>query len=221
MRVAEWDGVTRRSTLHAKVAAQRDWLADAARDGDWRTVFHILDRTPTWANSPRLEGRSGYAPLHQAAWHGATVETVERLLEYGAWRTLRAQEASRAEDIAAHRGHRHLAAVLRPEHKHPLPPDVLAGLQQNLHRLIRYRAGDGRGPDLATRERLRLPELEVLTELDDPVCWFPVPGMYGGFRFELRGSELTVDSWIRVVGGSERTDRVTPEGVHLDGGSQL
>lgn len=216
-RIAEWDGVTRRSTLHPEAAAQRDRLADAARAGDWRSVFGILDDTPTCANSARLEGRSRYTPLHQAAWHGAPTETVERLLAYGAWRTLRARDAARAVDIAALRGHRHLAALLRPELKHPLPQDVLARLQQNLHSLIRYRADpkDGMGPDLATRERLRLPELEVLTELDRPACWFPVPGMYGGFKFELHGRELVVDSWVRVVGGSERTDRVTVAGVHL------
>ncbi|MGW4519413.1 hypothetical protein ACWEO4_48050 [Streptomyces sp. NPDC004393] len=130
---------------------------------------------------------------------------------------LRARDAARAVDIAALRGHCHLAALLRPELKHPLPQDVLARLQQNLHSLIRYRDDpkDGMGPDLATRERLRLPELEVLTELDRPVCWFPVPGMYGGFKFELRGRELVVDSWVRIVGGSELTHRVTVDGVHL------
>jgi hypothetical protein len=61
---------------------------------------------------------------------------------------------------------------------------VLASLRRNLHNLIREIADptDGRGPDLPTREELRLPELEVLTELDQPLCWFPVPSMYGGFR---------------------------------------
>jgi hypothetical protein len=75
--------------------------------------------------------------------------------------------------------------------------------------------------DLATKHGLRLPELEVLTELDLPNCWFPVPGMYGGFHIKLQGTELTVDSWIRVVGGSERTDRVTADGVLLQEGKLL
>jgi hypothetical protein len=220
-RVAEWDGVTRRSTLKERFAEQRDRLADAARDGDWRTVFRILDEEPSWVNSARLEGRSGYAPLHQAAWHGVPAETVGRLLEHGAWRTLRASDGSRAADIAAQRGHHHLTALLRPEPRHAVPADELALLQRHLHRLIRYRAGLEGGTDLATQQGLRLPVVEVLTELENPLCWFPVPGMYGGFKIELTGRELVVESWIRVVGGSERTDRVTADGVYLQEGRQL
>ncbi|MFF4307808.1 PQQ-binding-like beta-propeller repeat protein [Streptomyces sp. NPDC001601] len=218
-RIAEWDGVTLRSTLHPEAAAGRDRLADAARDADWQTVFRILDESPSWANSARLEGHRGYAPLHQAAWHGVTVETAERLLSYGAWRTLRTSSGDRPIDIAARRGHRHLTSVLSPEVKHPLSRDVLARLQRNFHNLIREIADPtgGRGPDLSTREKLRLPDLEVLTELDRPAFWFPVPGMYGGFQFELRGAELIVNSWIRVVEGSERTHHITVDGVRLEG----
>ncbi|MFI7408550.1 ankyrin repeat domain-containing protein [Streptomyces sp. NPDC049627] len=201
---------------------ERDRLADAARDGDWPTVFRVLDKDPEWANSGRLEGRSGYAPLHQAAWHGASAETVERLVEYGAFRTLRAGDGTRPVDIAVQRGHAHLEALLRPQIRHPLPADVVTGLRANLHRLIRYRAGGDTGAeDLATRQGLRLPEVEALTELELPHCWFPVPGMYGGFHIKMRGSELSVDSWIRVVGGSERTDRVTADGVYLQEGVRL
>lgn len=219
--IARWDGITRRSSLKTEWAVERDRLADAARDGDWGTVFRVLDKEPEWANSARLESRSGYAPLHQAAWHGAPTETVGKLLRYGALRTLRARDATRALDIAVQRGHQHLTALLEPAIRHPLPQDVLDRLQENLHRLIRHRSGGESGQDLATRHQLRLPELEVLTELDFPACWFPVPGMYGGFKFELRGQELTVDSWVRIVGGSERTDRVTADGVYLQEGERL
>jgi hypothetical protein len=100
-RIAEWDGITLRSTLVPETAARRDRLADAARDGDWRTVSSILDTAPAWANSARLEGCRGYTPLHQAAWHGAKVETVERLLSFGARRTLRTSGGDRPIDIAA------------------------------------------------------------------------------------------------------------------------
>jgi hypothetical protein len=54
---------------------------------------------------------------------------------------------------------------------------------------------------LVDAERLRLPELDVLTELEKPGMWVSVPGMYGGFRYVLEGSALKVDSWIRVTGG--------------------
>jgi hypothetical protein len=220
-RVVEWDGITRRSSLKEKYAALRDQLADAARDGDWRTVLRVLDEHPSWVNTARLEGRSGYTPLHQAAWHGAPAETVGRLLEAGGWRTLRAGDGARAVDIAAQRGHHHITALLCPEVRHPLPADVTGRLQYHLHRLIRHRAGVEDGPDLATRQGMRLPEVEVLTELPYPACWFPVPGMYGGFKIRLSGGRLTVDSWIRIVGGSERTDTVTVDGVSVQEGGQL
>ncbi|WP_129311430.1 ankyrin repeat domain-containing protein [Streptomyces sp. L2] len=220
-RTAEWDGITLRSTLLPEGVALRDRLADAARDGRWHTVFEILDEAPSLANSTRLGGSSGYTPLHQAAWYGTSPETTRRLLAYSAFRTLRTREGARAVDIAAERGHDHLTGLLRPEIRHPLPPEVRAALRRNLHRLIHHRTGDGNRPDLATREELRLPDAEILTELARPVCWFPVPGMYGGFRIELTGGELTVDSWVRVVEGSERTDRVTACGVHLQEGGLL
>lgn len=222
-RIARWDGVTRRSTLRDEVVAHRDRIADAARDGDWPTVFGVLDKYAHWVdvNSARLEGRSGYTPLHQAAWHGTPVETVERLLALGAWRTWRAADGTRAVDIAAHRGHHHLTDVLRPEFRHPVPPDELALLQQNLHRLIRHRTGDGKGWDLIAGQGLRMPELEVLTELDPPALWFPVPSMLGGIRIVLRGRELIVHSSSRMDGDSGRTDRVMADGVYLQEGGWL
>ncbi|MFF5492156.1 hypothetical protein [Streptomyces aquilus] len=45
--------------------------------------------------------------------------------------------------------------------------------------------------------------------------------MYGGFAVELTGRELKVDSWMRVVGGSGWTDRVTVDGVRLQEGGLL
>ncbi|MER7973634.1 ankyrin repeat domain-containing protein [Streptomyces sp. NPDC096080] len=219
-RSAEWDGVTRRSTYKEKVVAERDRLADAARDADWETVLGILDRERGWVNFGRIEGASGFSPFHQAAWHGASDEIVRALLDLGAWRTFRTRDGHRALDLATARGHGHLTDLLRPRIGQPLPPGDLARLQGHLHRLIRFRADDGRGSDIPAWNALRLPELEPLTELDHPVCWFPVPGMYGGFRFELRDAELTVESWIRVVGGSERTDRITVDGVELEEGDR-
>ncbi|WP_329338927.1 ankyrin repeat domain-containing protein [Streptomyces sp. NBC_00663] len=224
--VAHWDGTTRPDSLKDHYVTERHRLADAARDGDWATVFRVLDEVRAkvnahWVNCTRLGGPSGYTPLHQAAWHGAPADVVQRLLALGAWRTLRTSDGSRATDLADRRGHRDLAVLLRPEIRHPLPYDELGALRRNLHRLIRHRAPEKDGTDLATGQGLRLPEVEVLTELVRPACWFPVPGMYGGFLVELSGRELKVDSWIRVVGGSERTDRVTADGVHLQEGGQL
>lgn len=81
-----------------------------------------------------------------------------------------------------------------------------------------------RAGNLVAKERLRLPELDPLTELASPSCWFPVPGMYGGFsrshcdgtrhRGEGRGSAFadadggrTGGSSPGLVGGALLLDR--------------
>ncbi|MBP5880845.1 hypothetical protein F3K37_43040 [Streptomyces sp. LBUM 1477] len=71
--------------------ARRDELADAGRDGNWQRVLTILSSRDqrSWVNAVRPDGKKRYAPLHQAAWHGAPTGIVQGLLEYGAWRTLR------------------------------------------------------------------------------------------------------------------------------------
>ena len=55
---------------------------------------------------------------------------------------------------------------------------------------------------------LRLPELEPLLELHRPVTYFPVPGMYDGFRYRLESegvqAKLVSESWCRIAEGSEQ-----------------
>ncbi|MEV7006705.1 ankyrin repeat domain-containing protein [Streptosporangium sp. NPDC051022] len=192
-----WDGVTLRTSYKDWVVDRRDRLADAARDHDWSTVFELLEKDRGQVNRGRLGGRSAYTPLHQAAWHGVRAEEVHRLIALGAWRTLRTARGERAVDIVLRKGHHHLLAPLTPVIHHPLPAEVLKSIQHRFHLLIHERAHD-----LVTEQRLRLPELEPLTEQRNPSCWFAVPGMYGGFKYRLEQEKLIVESWCRVVGGS-------------------
>jgi hypothetical protein len=148
--------------------------------------------------------------LHQAAWHGADLAVVTKLIERGAWRTLRASDGMRPVDIAARGRHGHLLEILEPVEAHPVPEAVLAGLERQLHALIMERVSW-----LVAEHRLRLPQLGPLTELTEPKLWFPVPGQYGGFTIELRGRELSVSSWNRVVGGWGQKHLVTTGGIEL------
>jgi hypothetical protein len=207
---AEWDGATLRTTYKDGYQARRDEFADLARDGDWSAVLARLAETPSLVNAWRPGGTSWYTVVHQAAWHGAATPVVERLLAAGPWLTLRTAAGDRALDIALRGGHTHLAGLLTPVVRNPVPADVLHALRRHLHEVIR-----GRAAHLVDAERLRLPELEVLTELATPDLRFAVPGMYGGFRCVLEGQELRVDSWIRVVGGSGETHRITADGAVL------
>lgn len=186
----------------------RQELADAARDGDWaRTV--ALAGTTQAVNGWRPGGPSLYAPLHQAAHHGAPAEVVLELLALGAWRTLRTAEGERPVDVAVRRGHRHLVDLLQPPVTVPVGPEVLAPLDVQLAALVDSRIR----PHIAVR--LRHPSTEVLTELADDGLWYPVPGMYGGFHVRLREAHLYVRSWCRVVGGSGQAHLVTRDGSVL------
>lgn len=210
----QWDGITLTLTVGGEGVRGRQALADAARHANWPRVFEILSEGQEQVNTSRLDGSSWYTPLHQAAWHGASVGVVRHLIRLGAWRTLRNARGERAFDVAQRRGHRHLLHALAPRYKHHVPQEVLLTIQAHFHTVI-Y----GRCQDLVERHRLRLPELEPLLELDRPQMWFPVLGMYGGFSYELESegdqAKLVSDSWSRVVGGSGQRHEITA------GGSQL
>ena len=214
-----WDGTTQESTLGESVARARHALADAARRGDWPKVFRLFSRNKQWINATRPGGSAWYAPLHQAAWHGAPVAVVERLVGLGGWRTHRNARGERPLDVAERRGHRHLFEALAPIYKRHVPMRVLSKVQAHFHAVIRDRA-----EHLVVKHQLRLPELEPLLELDErkldqPGMWFPVLGMVGGFHYwlEVDGIEpkLVSESWCRVVGGSGQRHEVTSLGGRL------
>jgi len=209
-----WDGTTLSRTLTELGTAVRNQLAEAAKTHDWPGVFIALADEPRMINSTRPDGQSRYAPLHQAAHAGAPVDVVKRLIALGAWRSLRNAHGERPVDIARRMGHTHLLEALEPPQKNPVPPATLRTIQIYFHAVIRIRA-----QKLLYEHRLRLPELEVLQELDSPQLWFAVPGMYGGFNFQLEAngadSRLHSESWSRVVGGSGQRHEIDARGVRL------
>lgn len=189
----------------------REELADLAKNGEWERMFALLQEHPDVlsANSWRPSGRSLFTPLHQAAWHGAGLREVERLIERGAWRTLRTADGRRAVDIARGRGHDHLLDILEPAPLRELDEDLLRLLDLNLAAVIEGRIR----PHLDVV--LRHPQCEVLTEVDGDGLWYPVPGMHGGFKIALREDHLYVESWMRTVGGSGQAHLITRDGAVL------
>jgi hypothetical protein len=205
--MAIWDGRTTRLS-NTEGRAERDAFADAARDGRWEDVFAQLDRAPELVNSWRPGGPSWYTPVHQAAWHGADLSVVRRLLTYGAWLTMRSARGDRPLDIALRGGHTHLTGSLLPVVHHPLPTDLHTVLQRRLHEVIRMVAGN-------YADDMRLPELDVLTELARPRVNLGVPGLGASVEVELKGDELEVLTWSRFVEGSEETRRISAKGTEL------
>ena len=192
----------------------RHKLANSAKSYDWPAVLQILDQYPSFINAWRLGGKSWYTPLHQAAHGGAPAEIAQELVERGAWRTLPTANGERPYDIALRRGHHHLLPLLSPVYKHHVPLEILAKLQANFHTVIRVRA-----EALIAKYKLRLPELEPLLEIEEPIMLFTVPEMYGGFNYWLEASgpnaKLISHSWSRVVGGSGQYHMITSEGSQL------
>ena len=98
-----------------------------------------------------------------------------------------------------------------PRSVRSVPPEQLLRLNAQFHHLIMERAAH-----LVGEQDLCLPKIDPLVALDQPLLWFPVPGMYGGFRAELHRAgpepQLLVSSWNRVVGGSGQTHIVMPHG---------
>lgn len=209
----EWDGVGKRGVLRDDLQARRDALADAAKAYDWPGMLAMVRAGPSLANAARPGGKSGFAPLHQAAHGGAPVAVVEELVALGAWRTLRDGNGRRPVDVAQARGHAQLIPVLAPALLRQVPPDTLAAIESGFHRVVRGRIGD-----LEDQSGLRLPQLAPMLEVDC-AWWFPVPGMYGGFAYNLVGegasAMLVSDSWCRVAEGSEERHEIDAGGSRL------
>jgi hypothetical protein len=91
---------------------------------------------------------------------------------------------------------------------------TLRVIQELFHGLIRARARAGELDVPA-----ELPALAGLRATKREPAWFPVPGMYGGFRywFEHRpdGPMLVTESWCRVAGGSGMRHEISPTEVRL------
>jgi hypothetical protein len=154
------------------------------------------------------------APLHQAAHGGAPPEVAEELILLGAWRTLQNVRGERPIDIAERRGHKHLLGVMEPRLKRHVPIGVLLKIQSRFHDVIL-----GRAAEHVRSASLLLPELEPPLEHEPQSVWFAIPGMYGGFSYQLRSdgveAVLVSESWCRVVDGSGQRHEVTSAGSKL------
>jgi hypothetical protein len=227
-----WNGVLDPTLLADDVVSAGHRLADAAKVGDWKTVFELLD-DPTErvdVNWWRPGGTAWFTVLHQAAWHGAPLEVVGRLIRRGALRSVtdsrgrtpsavrrdRQPEMSLTKGVAVQGWKSPVlpASALRAPPS-PLSPEDTSSLNKHLADVIDSRIRgvlfDRRDP----RTVLRYPPVEILHEVRGRRVWFPVPGMYGGFDITLRQDSLDVKSWCRVVGGSGRVHLVTPAGAIL------
>lgn len=95
-----------------------------------------------------------------------------------------------------------------------VPESTVQQIERHFHAVIM-----GRVAELIRRHELVLPSLKSLLQSEEKEGWFPVPDMYGGFKywFEGNGSQtkLVSESWCRVVDGSEQRHEITAQGSRL------
>lgn len=92
----------------------------------------------------------------------------------------------------------------------------LAAIEERFHDVINERCGRLEWAKDPNREMPPITK-DLLGRKDRE--WFPVPGMYGGFAYELTNEDgrltLTVESWCRICGGSGQRHVITPDSTEL------
>lgn len=214
-----WDGIIHPDSVPNPAALQnRRRLFKAAERHDWAGVLEILEGSnERTLNMVCPECPSWYTVLHHAAAGNADTEVIEKLQPWHPLRSMRCAAGERPVDIALRLGHHQLEPLLMPELKQQISEQKLAGLEQQLHKFILEETGP-RGA------AMRLPPLEVLLELEDPMMTFMVPYMGGGFSYRLQKVDfplgwMTTEEWvlptrhhIHMFQGSEARYVVTTHG---------
>lgn len=95
------------------------------------------------------------------------------------------------------------------------PSDILIKIHCNFSKLILKRV-----KELSKIESFALPTKEDVELSFKEEQWFPVEGMYGGFKYKViydqsKGYVLISTSWCRVMGGSGQTHEITENGCTL------
>jgi len=213
-RGTEWNGSRNSESLSGWYLEENNAISDAAKAGEWDKLLRMLSEKPDQINHPRIQGKARYTPLHQAARNGASVEVTEQLIRLGASRMVRNSRRETPLETARRAKSEHLMEVLQPAPMHQVSEVHIAKLEAQLRKVVL-----GRTDDLVEQNNIEFPPLCLLLERESPMIWFPIPGMYGGFRIELRRAgespQLIVDSWSRVCGGSGERHLVMAHGYAL------
>lgn len=93
-------------------------VSEMAYHGNWTELLPLLRAHPPLVNF--ASDAKSYTPLHQAAWHGASLAVVGELLELGADRNLKTRDKDQtAHEIAIekHPDRHDLDYVLPPRNR--------------------------------------------------------------------------------------------------------
>lgn len=205
-----WNGIFDAEVFSQDYLKRRNLLADSAKGYAWHSVIDLIEAsnkhpTESDANVCRPSGATFYTPLHQAARAGAPIGVVEKLLQLGAWKTLRTVDGYTAYDIAVQYKYEHLYGILQPEYDFEFSLAELKKIEENLHNSIKQ----GPARDIIADKKLRLPSIEPMCEKGNKSMYFKVYGAYGGYKLWIDNSEskLTLYAFF--------SSRVFDEGGYL------
>lgn len=195
----EFEGITKSSTLREEIAEEILKQFELIKTRQWDIVLKNLCRD--YINWFALDDKSLNTQLHYAALLNAPVEVIEKMIDFGAWRTIRNSAGEKPIDSANLMGNHHLLEVLKPVYFRGVMPETLLKIERNFHQMLMERAEWS-----ICNEALCLPQLELLLEILEPKMYFSIPGYYGGFsyRLEINGTETK----LITKGGSRMSDKV-------------
>ncbi|BBZ62531.1 ADP-ribosylglycohydrolase family protein [Mycolicibacterium monacense] len=208
-RKFRWRGVLDVNRLSPAKVSVGHQFADAAKAGDWPTVFAMLDgpRQRVDINWWRPGGTAWFTVLHQAAWYDASTEVVNGLVERGAVRSLKDAKGRTPYEVSLER-HGRGRHCLRPPLS-PLSRNTIDVFDERLAEVINDRL---RRLYSDPQSVLRYPSVGILHELPRRALWFSVPDMYGAFHISLQDDGVYVGTWSRM-GYSGQWHRITTAGA--------
>ena len=183
-----------------KWAELLDYLKDHLRGSSLDRIN--MSRLPV-DESSKVDLRTA---LHLAAEGNAPIKVFEKLLELGASKSLKDAEGNTAYDIGKKNGlSEDILSLIEIPTKIRENEAVIKKMEAGLHQIILAREDW-----LIQSNGQILPQLVFLYEFED--FFYPVPGMYGGFRVTKHDDGVQVVSFCRISGGSGQRHVIDTEG---------
>ena len=199
----QWNGITKPGIYSKDYENTVQIMFSKLKNSEWSSVIEIASADINLVNCVRPGSDSFYTILHGAARIGAPIEVIEKIIELGAFRTMKTKNGETAFDLAIKYGNDELVPLLIPKLNFESEQNTLKLIEKNLHLLI-TKETEG----LIYKHLLRLPDINVLLEIQQyDMVYFPIPGMMGGvfFSFNVKNNNalLYVQIESRMWGGAD------------------
>ncbi|KAI0184023.1 hypothetical protein EV127DRAFT_250763 [Xylaria flabelliformis] len=212
MNVATWLGGALQKSYPRYYAEKRVKWQTMIREENWKESDKILKaeyewKKRDWYNVGKLTDHGeelvddNLTLLHilatkplPSSGEQEKFESWERLMD-GAyrpeiWKTVKSFDSARimAHELAHRHGNEYLMERLQPKIIHVVDPSALQNLETQLHRIMTKKFDN-----FISGQIFHMPQLSVLTEMEVPELWIPIPLSYGGVFVSLLNLEL---DWV-------------------------